>query len=426
MTMKRIYSLFAIIILVMCFALRAQARKKLVVFWNFDEKNAYNNHLKNAVAEFEKRHNVSISLVKRRPLSTDELHEAYISIFSSGSTTPDVFQIDGIRIPEFAELNSIVDITDHLPRNERGRFFSNSIEEVSWKGRLWAFPLFSAVGMLAYRKDILDKHGIPPPKNWKELIDAAGKLQSENFHGYVGQMANYEGLVCNALEFFWSNGGNPKFEVPSDLTTAQTVEGLQLMVDLVNKYRITPKDQLKFKEDEGFQLLMSGRALFTRQWPGDWLSPDYDRYPRTITHVGVMPMPRGPSGTRGVSTLGGWSVAINRNSRNVDLAIKFARFVTNEANQKQYFLKWGHLPTRRALYRDRDVVRNYPWLKDIYPIVVNAKLRPRTPFYPEISEIMQRELHLALEQKIQPQQALERIEKKIASFLKSVNRAGNK
>lgn len=419
--MKRHFVSF-IAVVMMAAPTPAFAKKKLVVYWNFDASRQRFEHLNKVISEFERRHDVSVSLVTRTIHSTDDLHDAYLKILSSGSKAPDLIQIDGIRIPEFAALNYIIDVTKYFPKGEKDQFLSNSIEEVTWNGRIWGFPLSAATGIIAYREDILSKHGIRPPETWQELIDAAIKLQRiEGLYGYVGQMANYEGLVCNALEFIWSNGGNPGFEPPLNLTSPNIVGGLDLMVDLASRAGITPEQQLRFKENEGFQLFMDGRAIFTRQWAGDWLHPDFDEYNRAPeVEIGVIPLPRGPSGARGAATSGGWALAINKNSDNVALATELARLITNEKNQKLNMLRWSYMPSRKILYKDEDILKLHPWVGKIYSIVIGAKLRPRSQFYPELSAIMQNEFHLALEGKISPKLAMERIEKKIGAFLKSV------
>lgn len=395
---------------------------ELEVVIHYDAGQAYYDHIEEVFKEFEEIHNVTVTHRKLPFLSTDDTHKTYIQLFSSGTSTPDVIQIDEIRIPEFAELGFIADITDYFPKSEQEKFIPVTIEEVTWKNRIWGYPFFSAVGLIGYRKDILDKYGYQPPENWDELIKMAQKLQSDTLTGYVAQMAKYEGLVCNALEFIWSNGGEPKFDMPVNLTTPQIIEGIQMMVDMVNKYKITPEQQLRYKEDEGRQLFLSGKALFARQWTGKWLSPNYDKYKRNISEINVLKMPVGPSGKKGIATRGGWALAVNSKSKNRDLAIKLAAFLTNRKNQKRELLKWGYFPTRTALYEDKDLLEAYPWFGDFYPYLLQARLRPRTPYYPEISKIMQEELHLALEGKITPKSAMERCEKKIVAFLQIANR----
>lgn len=93
-------------------------------------------------------------------------------------------------------------------------------------------PRFIDTGLLFYRKDIVDK----PPATWEELIAAAkaDKGKGGTKYGYLMQAKQYEGLVCNAIEFIAAYGG----KVVDDkrnivINSPQTVKGLEVMKQVV-------------------------------------------------------------------------------------------------------------------------------------------------------------------------------------------------
>src|SRR5439155_1537613 len=67
----------------------------------------------------------------------------------------------------------------------------------------------ATAGLLLYRKDILAKEGVPPPRTWAELeYDAKTIAPKYGLDGYAGQFLPYEGLTVNAAEAVYSAGGS--------------------------------------------------------------------------------------------------------------------------------------------------------------------------------------------------------------------------
>jgi trehalose/maltose transport system substrate-binding protein len=82
-------------------------------------------------------------------------------------------------------------------------------------GRLVAIPYSVDIGVLFYRKDLLQEYGYTkPPETWDELEKMAARIQrgerakgQGNFWGYVWPGVAGEGLTCNALEWQAAKGG---------------------------------------------------------------------------------------------------------------------------------------------------------------------------------------------------------------------------
>ncbi|GAA3238949.1 hypothetical protein GCM10020256_59710 [Streptomyces thermocoprophilus] len=96
---------------------------------------------------------------------------------------------------------------------ERGRFPLDSflppvVGTATYDGRLYAVPYVTNAGLLLYRKDVLDREGLPPPRTWAELErDARTVAPKYGLDGYAGQFLPYEGLTVNAAEAVYSAGG---------------------------------------------------------------------------------------------------------------------------------------------------------------------------------------------------------------------------
>ena len=102
--------------------------------------------------------------------SSDEQHQFYVINLEGGSPPFDVMMLDVIWVPEFARAGWILDLTPFVPAAERAAHFASAIEPAVQDGRLWALPWFMNVGLLYYRKDLLAKYGLAPPRTYDELI----------------------------------------------------------------------------------------------------------------------------------------------------------------------------------------------------------------------------------------------------------------
>ena len=83
------------------------------------------------------------------------------------------------------------------------------IEKVNvFRDTLYAIPWDANIGLLCDRKDLMEKYNRNPQDTWEELIDACTKISGfEPVYGYLWQGKEYEGLVCNFIEFIGSNNG---------------------------------------------------------------------------------------------------------------------------------------------------------------------------------------------------------------------------
>src|SRR5678815_3334748 len=85
----------------------------------------------------------------------------------------DVLAIDVIWVQEFARAGWIVDVDAVLPERERLTYFPAAMEAATFDGRLHAIPWYLDVGVLYYRRDLLDRYGFEPPRTWSHMVKMA-------------------------------------------------------------------------------------------------------------------------------------------------------------------------------------------------------------------------------------------------------------
>lgn len=336
--------------------------------------------------------------VKREtlPASSDEQHQFYATNLQARSADFDVFALDVIWVAEFARAGWLRDLSRLLPPAQQADFFRGPLRAVSYQDRIYALPWFIDVGLLYYRKDLLAKYGFAPPTTWDELVASARAITAKEpgLYGFVWQGKQYEGLVCNALEYLWSRGGDVLRGGRVVLDSPENREALAFMRDLIVRHKVTPGFVTTMTEEPAREIFGKGEAVYLRNWPYAWNL--FEKQGSSVRgKVGVKVLPHF-AGQESAATLGGWQLAVNRYSRFPRDAEKLVTFLTSPATQKQLALSYGFNPPRKSLYRDPQLTAAQAFLRELYVVFERARPRPVTPHYIAISQTLQAEFSAAI------------------------------
>jgi len=398
-----------------------QAEKRVSIVFKHGKISGRTGLFRRLLDQFERR-NPDIRVIDEAlPASTDEQHQFYVINLEGRSKDFDVISMDVIWVAEFSRAGWIMDLTHLYPRDEKSKFFPAAIEADTYKGRLYGIPWYIDAGVLYYRKDLLDKYGFLPPKTWMELVKIAQailhKEKNPKLKGFIWQGKQYEGLVCNAMEYIWGNGGDVLDEKNRVVIDSPQVEkALTFMRGLMHKYKITPDFVTTAMEEPTRRIFGDGNAIFMRNWPYAW-SIFQRKDSKVKGKVGIAALPGFEEG-RGASTLGGWQLGINRFSEHPEEAGRLIKFLTSYEAQKYMALNIGYKPTRIALYDDEELKNAQPLLDTFYHIFLKAKPRPVTPYYMMISQVLQSEFSSILLGVKEPAEALSSAKRKIDYIFK--------
>lgn len=353
------------------------------------------------------------------PATTDQQHQFYVINLEGKSSDFDVFSMDVIWVPELARAGWLKDLSHMLPPESRDEFFAGPMDAVTYNGRVYALPWYIDAGILYYRKDLLEKYGFSPPETWEELVRQASVIieAEPDMYGFIWQGKQYEGLICNALEYMWSNGGEVVRGGRVLIDSPQNRRALGFMRELIYEYRVTPDFVTTAIEETTRHIFGNGKAVFMRNWPYAWNI--FERTGSPVKgKVGVAILPSFP-GHEPASTLGGWQLGINKYSDHPEEAARFIEFLTSHETQKTIALTIGYKPTRRSLYKDQELMAAQPFIVSLYDVLEHAKPRPVTPFYMMISQILQPEFSAILSGMKEPEDALRSAKGQIEHILRA-------
>jgi multiple sugar transport system substrate-binding protein len=353
-----------------------------------------------AIADFEAR-NPGVKIVRDiGPQSSTQLHDLITQKLRNRDAEMDVFVMDVIWPSEFASAGWALPLDRFFTAAERQQFLDAPILANRYRRQIFGVPLFIDAGLLYYRKDLLEKYRLSPPRLWPELVDQAKSIlareQDPQLVGFSGQFKQYEGLVCNMMEYILGNGGSlwNESQLKSTVSEPRAVDAVRFVRDQIIG-EIAHRGVLAYEEPESLTLFIQGRAIFHRNWPYAWNIANDQQRSLIAGKVGMIPLPAFPGG-KSVATLGGWQLGISRFSRKADLAWRFVAFMTNQTMQKRIALATGRAPTRVSLYDDPELLDKVPQLKSFLETFKRAVPRPVTPVYVPLSNIMQRYFSSAL------------------------------
>ncbi|CAL9348943.1 ABC transporter substrate-binding protein [Streptomyces sp. enrichment culture] len=344
------------------------------------------------------------------PDSADETYAQMVTDLRGGRGRFDVLNIDVNWTSEFAAAGWIRPL--ERERFPLGTFLPPVVDTATYDGRLYAVPYVTNAGLLLYRKDVLDKEGLPPPRTWAELERYAKTVAPKyGLDGYAGQFLPYEGLTVNAAEAVYSAGGTILGDEGARVTvdSAAAREGLGFLVRGVREGWI-PREALAYKEEESKRAFQDGRLLFLRNWPYAYVAASAEGS-KVAGRVGAVPLP-GPQGP-GTSVLGGSNLAVSAQARHPDSAARLIAYLTGERVQRQVLTEGALPPVRADLYEDPALIREFPYLPTLRTSVLAAAPRPKSPRYDQVSLAVQAVVHDAMTGRQTPEAAVRRLAREL-------------
>lgn len=356
--------------------------------------------------------------VREMPSDTGQSHDQYVTMFSAQSSEIDVFDLDVIWPAEFAQAGYLLPLDRLIEQDkiEMDKYIKGAVDAGNFGGQQWTMPKFIDAGLLFYRKDLVKE----PPKTWDDLINQAKaqKGKGGTKFGYLMQAKQYEGLVCNFVEFSASYGGKILDEQGNvAVNNPGTIKGLQKMMEIV-KSDFVPKNITTFTETESHTAFLEGQSAFIRNWPYQFALAQDQAQSKIIDKVAIAPLPAGDAGS--AAALGGWMGGINKFTKHPKEAWEFLKFMTGPEGQKISAVDGGLAPTYLPVFEDDDVKKASPLFanKDFINGVSAAVSRPTSPIYPKISEVIQIEVSKALAGQQTAEQAVQSMETKMKELLK--------
>ena len=327
--------------------------------------------------------------------ATSEAQQQYLTtVLSSADSSIDVMLIDVVRPAEYAAAGWAEPLNSYLGTDKDAllaRYLPAYRDADVVDGHVMALPAFADALFLYYRKDLLEKYKLQPPQIWDDLVKGATRIltgeKTDGLQGVSFQGRPIEGTVCTFLVPYWQAGGslvdeNGRFRF--DRKAAGRSFGL--WTHMVSEGEAIPSSA-EVGTDDTRRDFQAGNAAFAVLWAYGWNHFQNDPDSKVAGKVGVMQLPTF-RGAQQATCLGGWQWAVSAYSKNKAAAAKLVQYLAGPEAEKTLALKASNLPAMPELYDDPDIQKANPWFADAKAALANARARPQSPRYSEVSDLI--------------------------------------
>ncbi|MFG2867362.1 extracellular solute-binding protein [Streptomyces sp. NPDC048338] len=218
-----------------------------------------------------------------------------------------------------------------------------------------AVPLYSMAYALYYNKKMFKDAGIEkPPATWDELIATGRKLTKDGKAAIGVEGSNLSNNIHQVFvlgkqhgaDFFTSDG-------KADFTSDSAVAAVKQYVDLMATHKIVAPGNAEYAQNQSLSDFAKDKTAMVL-W--QTASATFKAQGMNDDEWGVAPAPV-PSGTPGAgkqtnSMVAGINMAVFKNTRNLDGAMKFVKFMTSDEEQKTLNKAYGSIPPVKTAQQD--------------------------------------------------------------------------
>ncbi len=275
----------------------------------------------------------------------------YTSKLNSGllsSSGPDVFE-SGVNIDQ-VKSGQVVALDD-IMADVKSDYTDADLKSSTVDGKVYQIKMVDDMGVLYYRKSLLDKAGVQPPQTIDDLIAASQALTTKDQKGlFIGNDAGVTpsyggGSLLGPI--LWTVGSDYlTADNKPGFTTSDVKQSFAKMQDLFNTKSILLGSPTDWWDPSSFT-----QGLAAMQWCGLWAMPGIQK--ALGDDFGVVAWPKFSASVGKPSTFaGGWGAMVSAKATDVEAAKAFVKWlwIDNTKDQEDFNLSYGfHIPPRKSL-----------------------------------------------------------------------------
>ncbi len=309
-----------------------------VEFWTMQLSPKFDDYFNTLIADFEAE-NPDIA-VKWVDVPWGDMETKILAAVSAGNA-PDVVNLNPNFASQLASKGAWLTLDDKLSPEEQAVYLPKIWEATQLNGDSFGFPWYLTARVTLYNTEIFEEAGISePPATFEELADVAKQIKEK-----TGKYAFFISFVpedaADVLQSFVQMGvplvdeeGNAAFN------TAEGKQVFQYWTDLYQQ-ELLPREVLTQGHQQAIQLYQSGETAILASG-AEFLSSIESNAPDIAAATKSAPQISGSTGKKNVAAM---DLVIPKSTDAEAAALKFATYVTNDANQLEFAKAANVLPS---------------------------------------------------------------------------------
>lgn len=386
-----------------------------LVMWTWFLSPTFDEYIQGTIARFEEAYpGVTVTWEDQT-----DLPDKYRNSLAAGNA-PDVINLSSGWVPEFAQAEQLVNMSEALPADVQDDYFSGLFNVYNVDGDSYQVPWYQALTLLMYNGDILEAAGLTEedmPTNYEELRAVCETIKEETGN-YCTAPNLLEGgnllntLAYNGVQILSDDGSEVIFNSP------EGAETLQFWADMLADDLI-PRDSVTLEHQRMIERFSAGEFAFILTGP-QLIRLIEENNPDLYENLGVTLPYTGSTGAMPPSSMG---MAVTANTEFPNAALALAVFMTNAQSQLEFAQEVSVYPANEVSYEDpffsepgetvEDVGRNIAF--DI--ISTQENLVPTLPEQAEANEILRNNAQAVLLGQVTAQEALDAAAQEINAMM---------
>lgn len=371
-----------------------------------------------------------------------KLPDLYESLLRNAALPESAFDIVALNFPwvsEFAEKELVTPIDEAIQQVSisSNDFHPTVWESGAWKSQQFGIPLYVTVEALAARRDLFLEAQLSFPKSLAELLEVARSLHAPRRGRYGLSWNAARGMpIASAFMFLLNaHSGAVLVQDPVESRLRETrtasvllragldshaaLQTVQFMRELL---AVSSPEVLTYDWNRSMNEFMSGGAAMCYLWSMRAARFEFDLMSKVKGLVHYLPHPNLLGSSCAVPT-GGFVLAVPSNlpKERARLAIQAIKWMTSSTSMRSQVRNGFPVAPRFSVSSDPEMNATSPIVGFVDRLarqgLLRSTMRPLTPVYTRIEDVLGEQIHLALSGAVADEVALARAQVEVQRLL---------